>query len=1070
MGGASRCHARGGQGALFNGCKQQGAFRQEPHGAASAHTCSSLTASCCRAARWATCWGQPTVQSAVQIDQRVRSNSPLDLSVLGLVKRTFRDSQQPRKAPHLTRRAHDQIAAQHVQSPSPQPRRGASLPAQTHPRDDKLLRALGPARQGREASPPLKGGQAAAPHTLASGHAVRVLGRETPKPPRQALSTPAAPCRAQRAAFVHEGLPPACGALHPLHRAATTIAPGKRAKYASQLQGGSRALPQGPARANPWASFLPQVASPPPKCPESPLARLRERSLEPTRGAQSSQRRVPQDRRHLHAAATPQQPPSTAPCARQGSPLPQQGPESKACSLAIEPQKALQRPLQPLHAQSPVRAHVGAPRRSGSPKQSPSPDVGTAPRVAAHCISSGQAAPRQAPQILTAAASLQHTLSLHVGTPGRPVKAPRVTVAKRSSPEPDSLATASSSGEVSLASHPAEASTSQALDTAAKGRAQLIEGTLAAKGLAQLTEGTLSAHLQTQVAHIGREPVGGVCKAERCAEEVSKALTASAGAPRTQSSTPIVALIRTQAGPPCADEHKLRGLHAPGPAAGGPFVCASVPIGASAAAFGSDLHACQSDGGTGSATASSARRQCGAASETSSAEDQSAPCARDAGAVAADEQQVTSERVVQLEQLHVQPPAVPTAEPLPRDASMRSATSSHSHMDLDYGADSAPSQLPDSRMSSGRRASATSAEGAADGPAPCGLESSDVDVPSFSGRSGESSAEWVAPESSGSGSNGSAAAAPHTQESENDRLRDGVRVLGRRYHVQKCVGEGAYGRVMRCAVAGEPGRVVAVKEFKISDTDPDAEDVKRTAHREARLMSQLQHAHVVKCVDSFLVCDRLFIVMEFMPRTLLDLLEATNAGRGLPAAVTQRVIFQLVKVMTHIHDQVRRPCLHCRLRFTACAHAARQLAHQASLCLRDALVLSLRGSTCAYEICAAAPAKLMQLLAGHRVPRHQARERLAGRAAGHQAVRLWLCALHAAGPGVRVADGLRGNALVPRAGATAGTHVHGGGRQAHARALRQGCGLLGNWLPHGAHGAPKPATDVSKPYTTRVCL
>lgn len=217
-----------------------------------------------------------------------------------------------------------------------------------------------------------------------------------------------------------------------------------------------------------------------------------------------------------------------------------------------------------------------------------------------------------------------------------------------------------------------------------------------------------------------------------------------------------------------------------------------------------------------------------------------------------------------------------------------------------------------------------------DAPTPPGLNDSDVDVPSVSGRSGESSTEWVAPpRESSSGrrdSGGAGVAPPNATEHENDCVRDGVRVLGKRYHVQKCVGEGAYGRVMRCAVAGEAGRAVAVKEFKISDTDPDAEDVKRTAHREARLMSQLQHAHVVKCVDSFLVGDRLFIVMEFMPRTLLDLLEATNAGRGLPAAVTRRVIFQLVKVLTYIHGQVRR-----RRRSAARTARSRETSHSAWL-------------------------------------------------------------------------------------------------------------------------------------------
>ncbi len=87
-----------------------------------------------------------------------------------------------------------------------------------------------------------------------------------------------------------------------------------------------------------------------------------------------------------------------------------------------------------------------------------------------------------------------------------------------------------------------------------------------------------------------------------------------------------------------------------------------------------------------------------------------------------------------------------------------------------------------------------------------------------------------------------------------------------KYEVLDVVGEGAYGMVMKCRVRGSnPERWVAVKEFKINDSDPDAEDVKRTSRREVALLRALQHPHVVECIDDFLVRDRLFIVMEFVP-------------------------------------------------------------------------------------------------------------------------------------------------------------------------------------------------------------
>ncbi len=43
----------------------------------------------------------------------------------------------------------------------------------------------------------------------------------------------------------------------------------------------------------------------------------------------------------------------------------------------------------------------------------------------------------------------------------------------------------------------------------------------------------------------------------------------------------------------------------------------------------------------------------------------------------------------------------------------------------------------------------------------------------------------------------------------------GVRILGRKYEVQHVVGEGAYGVVMKCKVADQSDKLVAIKSFKI---------------------------------------------------------------------------------------------------------------------------------------------------------------------------------------------------------------------------------------------------------------
>ncbi|GLC35942.1 hypothetical protein PLESTB_000521600 [Pleodorina starrii] len=152
------------------------------------------------------------------------------------------------------------------------------------------------------------------------------------------------------------------------------------------------------------------------------------------------------------------------------------------------------------------------------------------------------------------------------------------------------------------------------------------------------------------------------------------------------------------------------------------------------------------------------------------------------------------------------------------------------------------------------------------------------------------------PQSLGAGAAGSAANPMDATEP------GGVRVLAGKYEVQHVVGEGAYGMVMKCKVRGtEPVQWVAIKEFKIDDNDPDAEDVKRTSLREVSVLEALQHPHVVGFVDKFMVGDRLFIVMEFLPCNLLELLEAQPGGMDRDAV--RLIMFQLCSAIAFIHTK-----------------------------------------------------------------------------------------------------------------------------------------------------------------------
>jgi hypothetical protein len=128
------------------------------------------------------------------------------------------------------------------------------------------------------------------------------------------------------------------------------------------------------------------------------------------------------------------------------------------------------------------------------------------------------------------------------------------------------------------------------------------------------------------------------------------------------------------------------------------------------------------------------------------------------------------------------------------------------------------------------------------------------------------------------------------------------RVLGGQYEVSKVVGEGAYGMVMKARDRNSPNgeTVVAIKEFKVNDDDPDAEEVRRTSRREVALLKALTNPNIVGYLNEFYEREKLYVVMEFVPRNLLEvracccapapfLVSAGRSCRGRGRAVCWRL-------------------------------------------------------------------------------------------------------------------------------------------------------------------------------------
>jgi len=109
------------------------------------------------------------------------------------------------------------------------------------------------------------------------------------------------------------------------------------------------------------------------------------------------------------------------------------------------------------------------------------------------------------------------------------------------------------------------------------------------------------------------------------------------------------------------------------------------------------------------------------------------------------------------------------------------------------------------------------------------------------------------------------------------------------------IGEGTYGVVMR-ARHRETGQVVAIKKFKESDED---EQVRKTSLREVRVLKQLRHDNIITLLEVFRRKGKLYLVFEYVDRTILELLE--GRPNGLDENDVRRYTYQLLRGVEYCH-------------------------------------------------------------------------------------------------------------------------------------------------------------------------
>lgn len=99
------------------------------------------------------------------------------------------------------------------------------------------------------------------------------------------------------------------------------------------------------------------------------------------------------------------------------------------------------------------------------------------------------------------------------------------------------------------------------------------------------------------------------------------------------------------------------------------------------------------------------------------------------------------------------------------------------------------------------------------------------------------------------------------------------------------------------------GQIVAIKKFKESDDD---EQVKKTALREIRVLKQLRHENIVTLLEVFRVKGKLYLVFEFVEKTILE--EIEKNPEGLEPRAIKRLMWQLVRAIhfCHSHNIIHR--------------------------------------------------------------------------------------------------------------------------------------------------------------------
>ena len=121
-------------------------------------------------------------------------------------------------------------------------------------------------------------------------------------------------------------------------------------------------------------------------------------------------------------------------------------------------------------------------------------------------------------------------------------------------------------------------------------------------------------------------------------------------------------------------------------------------------------------------------------------------------------------------------------------------------------------------------------------------------------------------------------------------------VVMEKYENLGMVGEGGYDMVMKCKHK-ETKQLVAIKKFIESEDD---RMVSKIAKREVKMLQSLRHVNLVNLLEVFRKKKRLYLVFEYVERTVLDDLEKHPMGLSFQQACG--LTWQVMNGVQFIHS------------------------------------------------------------------------------------------------------------------------------------------------------------------------